>query len=261
MKISFDKYEGAGNDFIMLDNRSGQYSSLRPQQLRNLCDRNYGIGADGVILVSATPDADFEMHYYNSDGNPSSLCGNGGRCTVAFANRYEMIGDKTRFKAIDGLHEAKLLSPSLVRLHMQDVSQLDMQNGAVVLDTGSPHYVQLVDTLSSLAIKKEGAKIRYSEAYRAAGINVNFLQKQENTSFAIRTYERGVENETLACGTGAVAGALAMHHLGETAGARQVEMHALGGSLKVEFDFHDGHYSQIYLEGAATFVFSGSIIL
>ena len=261
MKISFDKYQGAGNDFIMLDNRSGVYSSLSQLQLKKLCDRNYGIGADGIILVETTPDADFKMNYFNSDGNPSSLCGNGSRCTVAFANRYQMIGDKTQFKAIDGLHEAQLLSPSQVRLHMQDVNHLDAQKETVVLDTGSPHYVQSVEELSSMDVKKEGAKIRYSETYGAAGINVNFLEKISDTSFAIRTYERGVENETLACGTGAVAGALAMHHLGETGGTKQIEIHTLGGILKVEFNFHDNHYNKIYLEGPATFVFSGSITL
>ncbi len=261
MKISFDKYQGAGNDFIMLDNRSGVYSSLSQLQLKKLCDRNYGIGADGVILVETTTEADFEMLYYNSDGNPSSLCGNGSRCTVAFANRYQIIGTKTTFKAIDGLHEAQLLSPSQVRLHMQDVLQLDLQKEAVVLDTGSPHYVQLVEDLSLMDVKKEGADIRYSDTYAAAGINVNFIEKISHTRFAIRTYERGVENETLACGTGAVAGALAMHHFGETKGVQQVEMITLGGVLKVEFDFHDDQYNKIYLEGPATFVFSGSIFL
>ncbi len=261
MQIKFDKYQGAGNDFIIIDNRNKNFSSLRKDQLKSLCNRHTGIGADGVILIQDTKDADFEMHYFNSDGNLSSLCGNGGRCSVAFAKKYHIIDSLAKFKAIDGFHQAQLLSSDEVRLHMRDVTTIAQHEKSFLLDTGSPHYVKLVDNISDINVKKEGSDIRYSDSFMPNGINVNFLEKRNNSHFLIRTYERGVEDETLACGTGAVAGALVMDHLGETEGLNEVKLEALGGNLKIGFEESDIGYQNIYLQGPATFVYSGTINL
>ena len=259
MEVIFDKYQGAGNDFIIMDNRDEKYSCLKSSQLKFLCDRNIGIGANGVILIHYTSGADFEMHYFNSDGNPSTLCGNGGRCAVAFAKRHQMIKSQTQFKAIDGLHEAEIVSKHNVRLKMNDVKKFINHKNGILIDTGSPHYIQLVENISILNIKKEGAEIRYSDPFLPNGINVNFLEKQNNSHFSIRTYERGVEDETLACGTGAVAGALAMHHLGKTKGLTKIKLEAIGGMLIVDFAVSEIGYKNILLEGPATFVYSGCI--
>ena len=261
MEIHFDKYQGAGNDFILLDNREGNYTNLTMEQRKSLCNRNMGIGADGLILIVNSTEADFEMRYFNSDGNLSTLCGNGGRCAVAFAHHKKMIGEETRFMAIDGIHRAQLVSSDLVRLEMQEVHSFTSYDAAVVTDTGSPHYVQLVKEAATIDVQNEGAAIRYSEAFAPAGINVNFVEKKTEQHFVIRTYERGVENETLACGTGAVAAALVLHFLGETGGATQVELQAPGGVLNVDFELNQQTYQNVHLQGPATFVFSGTITL
>jgi diaminopimelate epimerase len=261
MEIHFDKYQGAGNDFILLDNRQGNYTNLTMEQRKSLCNRNMGIGADGLILIVNSTEADFEMRYFNSDGNLSTLCGNGGRCAVAFAHHKKMIGEETRFMAIDGIHRAQLVSSDLVRLEMQEVHSFTSYYAGVVTDTGSPHYVQLVKEAATIDVQKEGAAIRYSEAFAPEGINVNFVEKKTEQHFVIRTYERGVENETLACGTGAVAAALVLHFLGETGGATQVELQAPGGVLNVDFELNQQTYQNVHLQGPATFVFSGTITL
>lgn len=261
MEIHFDKYQGAGNDFILLDNREGNYTNLTMEQRKSLCNRNMGIGADGLILIVNSTEADFEMRYFNSDGNLSTLCGNGGRCAVAFAHHKKMIGEETRFMAIDGIHRAQIVFSDLVRLEMQEVHSFTSYDAAVVIDTGSPHYVQLVKEAATIDVQKEGAAIRYSEAFAPEGINVNFVEKKTEQYFVIRTYERGVENETLACGTGAVAAALVLHFLGETGGATQVELQAPGGVLNVDFELNQQTYQNVHLQGPATFVFSGTITL
>ena len=261
MEIHFDKYQGAGNDFILLDNREGKFTNLTMEQRKSLCNRYMGIGADGLILLENADDADFEMIYFNSDGNLSTLCGNGGRCAVAFAHQKKVIGEETLFKAIDGFHRAQLVSSEVVRLEMKEVRDFTSYQEAVITNTGSPHYVQLVKEAAIIDIQKEGATIRYSEAFAPEGINVNFVEKKSDQYFVIRTYERGVENETLACGTGAVAAALVLHFLGETGGATQVELQALGGILKVDFEVNQQTYQNIHLQGPATFVFSGTINL
>ena len=259
MEIQFDKYQGAGNDFIIMDNRSGKYSSITASQFEKLCNRFKGIGADGVILIESHDSLDFEMRYFNSDGNLSSMCGNGGRCAVAFAFRHNIINAETTFMAVDGVHEANLISENEVRLKMQDVEGLTKIGNAVVVDTGSPHFVLLLDDIQSIDVKKEGAAIRYSEAFKEKGINVNFIEMQSAKTFAIRTYERGVENETLACGTGAVAAALTMHYLGNSKKDTQLVMKARGGDLIIDFELSMQGYKNIYLQGPSTFVFSGTI--
>lgn len=256
MKIEFNKYHGAGNDFILLDNRGKEYSNLSSSQLRQICNRYFGIGADGVIRIDSHDQFDFEMVYFNSDGNLSSFCGNGGRCVVAFARRLGIIERQTQFLAADGLHTAQEIRLGEIRIGMKPVRDLQSSNEFVLMDTGSPHYVQKVENCHLLDVKREGAAIRYSEPYTPQGINVNFVQKESQNRFKIRTYERGVEDETLACGTGAVAAALAMHFKGETI-QNSIEMETLGGLLKVDFKSMGTGYTDIYLQGPATYVFSG----
>tara|TARA_B100000963_G_scaffold319223_1_gene300923 strand:- start:30011 stop:30796 length:786 start_codon:yes stop_codon:yes gene_type:complete len=257
MEIHFDKYQGAGNDFIILDDFNNKYTKLSIQQLSKMCDRKTGIGADGVIILSASQSSDFEMKYYNCDGKLSSLCGNGARCAVSYAYKNKMIGKKTKFDAIDGIHEASLLSKDIVRIGFNDVKNFLKHNESFVTNTGSPHYIKIVDNIYEIDVKKQGSAIRYSKDFASEGINVNFLQKKNNSNFLIRTYERGVEDETLACGTGAVAAAIILHHIGETSGNTKLDICTLGGSLKVDFNFHNDTYENIFLEGPASYVFSG----
>jgi|TARA_B110000285_G_scaffold234071_1_gene309765 diaminopimelate epimerase len=262
MQIQFDKYQGAGNDFIIIDNRTGSYEILSEKELDLLCDRHKGIGADGVILIQNHKELDFEMRYFNADGNLSSMCGNGGRCAVAFAHRHKIIEKSTRFMAVDGVHQATLISPIDVRLQMQDVSGIIQNGKTIIIDTGSPHLVLLLDDIQAVDVKKEGATIRYSEAFKKEGINVNFIEKKGNALFDIRTYERGVENETLACGTGAVAAAIAMHHISKSKEkVTKFILNALGGKLTIDFEVKERHYSNVFLQGPATYIFSGSIAL
>lgn len=259
MDIKFEKFQGAGNDFILLDNRNAIYSNLTFEQIKTICNRHTGIGADGLILLDYSNDSDFEMRYFNSDGNASSLCGNGSRCVVAYAYKLGIIGNYTQFKAIDGYHNAQLISNNEVRLKMNNISRIMHFDKAIVLDTGSPHYIELHDDISNLNIKKLGSEIRNSKPFNPEGINVNFIQKESNQKFLIRTFERGVEDETLACGTGAVAAAVGMHHLGETEGETKIELQALGGMLIVDFIYKNKSYENIHLQGPANFVFSGTL--
>lgn len=260
MQIVFQKYQGAGNDFIMLDNRDQLFTKLSTTQIAQLCHRNKGIGADGLILLETSDSADFKMVYYNADGHESSMCGNGGRCAVAFANRLKLIQTKTHFEAIDGLHKAEILSDGSVQLGMNTVSEITSHQDALILNTGSPHYVTLKDSLSEIDMQKEGAKIRYSEAFKEEGINVNFIALTSSGELHIRTYERGVENETLACGTGAVAAAIAVDYWGLPCHKNPVTLKAQGGTLQVDFNKNENRYEAVFLSGPAQFVFSGKII-
>ena len=248
MQIQFDKYQGAGNDFIIIDNRDDRYDSLSQDNLKLLCDRNKGIGADGIILIQNHQVLDFEMLYYNSDGNLSSMCGNGGRCAVSFVQRHNIIDVNTHFMAIDGPHKASLTSSTEVRLQMQDVTNIIKNGNNIIMDTGSPHLVLFLQEIHSIDVKKEG-------------INVNFITKKSKTIYDIRTYERGVENETLSCGTGAVASAIAMHFLGESNGITEIRINALGGELMVGFKVNGARYENIFLQGPATYVYSGLLTL
>lgn len=257
MEINFYKYQGTGNDFIMIDNRKGDFPKNNVDLVRFLCDRKFGIGADGLILLEDAQKVDFEMVYYNSDGNPSSMCGNGGRCLVAFANFVGVIQDNCTFNAVDGLHTAKI-QDATVSLAMQDVEKIDSFSTHSFLNTGSPHHVQLVEGLEDMDVKIEGAKLRYGK-YGNSGSNINFVQPlEEKNTFQVRTYERGVEDETLSCGTGVTAVALAMHEKG-LATSDEVALKTPGGDLKVSFTKHASGYSNIYLVGLATQVFKGLI--
>ncbi len=258
METAFYKYQGTGNDFVMIDNRDDRFPKNDTNLIKRFCDRRFGIGGDGLILLEDDAEADFRMVYFNSDGNQSSMCGNGGRCLVAFAKRLGIIANQTIFNAIDGLHEATISSDGLVSLRMKDVDSLTSAVDYIFLDTGSPHHIELVDDLEELDVKKAGSKIRYSDLYGMTGSNVNFVQQHGDDIFAVRTYERGVEDETLSCGTGVTAVAIAMNALGKTQ-SDTVKLLVEGGELQVAFKKTDSKYTEIYLTGPATLVFSGII--
>ena len=257
MSQTFYKYQGTGNDFVMIDNRQQTFDKKNTKHIAFLCDRRFGIGADGLILLEHHDDLDFKMVYYNADGNESSMCGNGGRCLVAFAKYLGVIKNKTVFEAIDGLHHATIEN-DIVKLQMQDVNVVEKYANHVFLNTGSPHHVQFEEAINDFDIKTEGSKIRYGKPYNEAGSNVNFVKKISDTAFRVRTYERGVEDETLSCGTGVTAVALAMHYIGETK-KNSVSLNVEGGKLKVSFDVENGSYKNVWLIGAATFVYKGTI--
>lgn len=260
MLLTFYKYQGTGNDFIMVDNRLNSFPKENTQLIEQLCDRRFGIGADGLILLENHTTYDFKMVYFNSDGNESSMCGNGGRCLVAFAKQLGIIEATAEFEAVDGYHYAKIIGDDLVSLQMKDVDSIAVHQDYSFLNTGSPHHVQLVSNLKNLDVKTEGAKIRYSDLYGKAGSNINFVHQLENDIFAVRTYERGVEDETLSCGTGATAVAIAMHQTGKT-NNNIIDLNVEGGKLKVQFDVDNEKYTNVFLIGPATFVFEGTIDL
>ncbi len=258
MLLHFSKYQGAGNDFIIIDNRTSSIS-LSTQKIEKLCNRNFGIGADGLMFLELSEQANFKMIYFNADGKESTMCGNGGRCIVAFANRLNIINHKTKFIAIDGIHHAEILANNKVRLQMQNVETIKQINeNTYILNTGSPHYVMFYQGINQLNVLEEGRKIRNTEPYKASGINVNFIEKIDADKLQIRTYERGVENETLACGTGVTAAAIALAEAeGKKSGNIFVE--AKGGNLEVEFNKEGNIYQNIWLTGLAEFVFEGKI--
>ena len=255
--MTFFKYQGTGNDFIIVDNRLQIIDKNDTNRIAQFCDRRFGIGADGFILLETDDISDFKMVYYNSDGNESSMCGNGGRCIVAFAKFLGIIENETEFVAIDGRHKAKIKN-SRVHLQMQDVSNIEAFENHLFLDTGSPHHVEMVSNLKAFDLKSKGAQIRYASPYNEAGSNVNFVEQISQNTFAVRTYERGVEDETLSCGTGVTAVALAMHRSGKTK-SEVVSLNTEGGQLEVTFNIDDKGYSNIWLIGPAIQVFKGEL--
>ncbi len=260
MQINFYKYQGTGNDFILIDNRAGLIS-ITQEQVNFLCDRRFGIGADGLMLLELEPGVDFKMVYYNSDGNQSSMCGNGGRCITAFAKHLGMIENKARFVAIDGLHEAIINEDTTVSLKMQDVKDIEAGDDFFYLNTGSPHYVKEVNDVQNYNVAQEGRSIRTSERFAEEGTNVNFIEKIENELF-VRTYERGVEDETFSCGTGVTAAALVAALNGTSSGKNNCLVKTLGGNLEVSFDrVLERNFYNIWLKGPAVKVFEGSVHL
>ena len=259
--LYFDKYQGTGNDFIIIDDRQPcglDRGTTAP--IANLCDRRFGIGADGLMLLRNHADYDFEMIYFNADGHESSMCGNGGRCIAAFAQKIGVFsGLHCTFLAIDGPHEADILADGTVSLKMADVTNIEFdQNINAVLNTGSPHYVCFVDDVAEIDIVQEGRRVRNSAKFRAEGINVNFYN-MTGDGIRVATYERGVEDETYSCGTGVVASAIACHQV--VGFEDDIHVETKGGMLRVTFE-HDSHanlYHNIRLIGPATLVFSGSI--
>lgn len=260
MIIPFKKYQGTGNDFVMIDQRETQYlNRSNVEQIRFLCDRRFGIGADGLILLENRTGYDFEMIYFNADGNESSMCGNGGRCLVAFAKSLGVIQDKCHFLAIDGDHDANILPNGEVELKMSDVQQVEVGEDYYVLDTGSPHYVVFVEDLDDINVPESGSLIRYGEPFRKEGINVNFVEKTDN-KLLVGTYERGVEDETLSCGTGVTACAIANYLHSNKKLKSPTAIQAKGGSLAVRFTPTEKQgFEDIWLSGPATEVFIGEI--
>ncbi len=256
MNIQFFKYQGTGNDFVIMDNRNGQFNNLTREQVGFLCDRRFGIGADGLMLLNTKEGYHFEMKYYNADGAESSMCGNGGRCLVQFALDRGIVKDSYHFLAIDGPHDA-VFDAGWVKLKMKDVSNIYNKEGAYITDTGSPHYVKLVNAVRDYNVVTEGRNIRNHAEFKENGINVNFAEVEEGQIF-VRTYERGVEDETYSCGTGVTASALVC---AQNEGFNRIEIETPGGKLAVEFIKTDTEFSNIWLCGPATFVFEGSIAI
>jgi diaminopimelate epimerase len=260
MKLNFHKYQGTGNDFILLDNREIKINFLTEKMIKKLCDRHFGIGADGLMLLNEKEGYDFEMIYYNSDGKPGSMCGNGGRCITRFAYESGIKKPKYNFLAFDGVHQSAIDFEKKVSLKMADVKKVEFLLTYYLLNTGSPHYVKFVSDVLNLDVVKEGRAIRYSKEFLAEGINVNFVQVLSEDEIYVRTYERGVENETLSCGTGVTASALVAAH--NDNGFNAVEVKTKGGKLRVEFEKGgDSTFKNIWLSGPADFVFEATIDL
>ncbi len=262
MKLTFKKYQGTGNDFIIIDNREHLYDLL---DVAYLCHPKFGIGGDGLMLLQNKVGYDFEMVYYNSDGNVSTMCGNGGRCIVDFAKRLNVFeGHTTNFKAVDGPHDA-IWDDDFVELKMQDVSQISRRGKDYVLNTGSPHYVVFASAIDTMEIVDEATLIRYNHEFSEEGINVNFveiLNGDDQLQILVRTYERGVEDETLSCGTGVTASAIALsEQLALADGDYTIGIQTPGGNLVVKFHKEAGAYSNVWLCGPATEVFTGEIEL
>ena len=260
MKIEFYKYQGTGNDFILLDNRANQYNDLTETHVAFLCNRHFGIGADGLMLLNLKAGFDFEMIYYNADGKEGSMCGNGGRSITKFASSLGIRKNNYHFIASDGEHESEIDLNGWVRLKMSDVNGVEVHANYFILNTGSPHYVRYSGDVMKKDVKHEGQLIRYSSAFEKDGINVNFIESLEHDKIYVRTYERGVEDETLSCGTGVTASALIAAH--NDNGFNQVNVKTPGGNLSVEFDkIDDNHFTNIWLNGPAEFVFKGELNL
>lgn len=258
-EIQFYKYQGTGNDFVIIDNRQDIFPKNDTKTIALLCDRKFGIGADGLILIENDISTDFKMVYYNSDGSQSTMCGNGGRCVVAFAKKMGIIQQKTTFMAIDGTHDAVVHTDGLVSLEMIDVENVEIyENGDLFLNTGSPHHIAFVQQVNEVDVFSNGRKIRRSVLYGNAGANVNFVQVESPNTICVRTYERGVEDETLSCGTGvtaAVLGGYASNKLAST----EIDVKTPGGKLTVSFQPRGGAFTKVKLTGPATFVFQGVI--
>ena len=261
MKINFEKYQGTGNDFVILDNRKKEFNSLTASHIRHICDRRFGVGCDGLMLLGEKDGFDFEMKYHNADGREASMCGNGGRCLAKFAYALGIHKNVYHFLAADGLHEAEIDTDGTVSLKMQDVNHISKFHGDFLLNTGSPHYVKMVNDVMNVDVFKKGRDVRYSKEFEQEGINVNFVEQlPDEDKILVRTYERGVEDETWSCGTGVTAAALICYH--NENGFNDVEVKTLGGTLTVEFDrIDDNHYNNIWLSGPAEKIFEGSIEL
>lgn len=255
MDLLFSKYQGTGNDFIMVNNLDGRYNDLSIEQVQQLCDRRFGIGADGLILLSAKKGYDFEMDYFNADGS-KSFCGNGARCSVAFAQEVGIVKDKYHFLGIDGEHEATVSNEHFA-IKMRDCELPNKVGNDFYLYTGSPHYMIFDSDLSYQNTFTRGETIRYSDAYNSEGVNVNLIQQIESGKIAISTYERGVEDETLSCGTGATACALLIASLTDE-NLNEVAVKVKGGQLYIRFEKNENGFKNVWLVGPAQKVFGGT---
>ncbi|WP_417431606.1 diaminopimelate epimerase [Halpernia sp.] len=250
--MEFYKYQATGNDFVMIDNRDLQFPKEQ-EIIEKLCDRRFGIGGDGLILLENHDTLDFKMVYFNSDGKGESMCGNGGRCIVAFAHFLDLFEDKAKFEAIDGFHEAEITN-GIVKLRMSDVENITKDEDDFVLNTGSPHFIKFVKSLEDYPVFKEGKQIRNNPTYKNDGINVNFVEILDKDSVYVRTYERGVEDETYSCGTGVTAAALTF-----LKNQKAIKVKTLGGNLSVSAEKNGNGFTNIWLEGPAKQVFKGKI--
>lgn len=257
MALTFFKYQGTGNDFVMVDNRKLTFPTDDEALVKQLCDRRMGVGADGLILLQDHSEYDFEMVYYNADGRLGSMCGNGARCTVRFAKHLGVIEDVAYFLAADGEHQASV-ERDLIQLKMNDVQGVEQIGSDFYLNTGSPHYVRFVENVEELDVYSEGRAVRYNDRFREVGTNVNFVEKLADDTLFVRTYERGVEDETLSCGTGVTACALVAGMLGFKS---PVKVKTLGGDLEVAFERDGMGFKYIYLIGPAKQVFTGNVTL
>lgn len=260
MKIEFHKYQGTGNDFVLLDNRTNKYDDLTQKQIAFMCNRHFGIGADGLMLLNNKEGLDFDMKYYNADGAEGTMCGNGSRCMVKFAASAGIRKNNYRFTTADGEHEAEIDLNGLVRLKMNNVNKVETHSNYFILNTGSPHYVKFMRDVMKMDVKSSGRLIRNSPVFEKDGINVDFVENLVDDKIYVRTYERGVEDETLSCGSGVTASALIAAH--NDNGFNRVDVRTPGGSLSVEFEKKDDeNFENIFLIGPATFVFKGEIEL
>jgi diaminopimelate epimerase len=254
MKLIFHKYQGTGNDFVMIDNREGNIS-LSEKQIQNICNRRFGIGADGLILINQSKDCDFYIDYYNSDGT-QSFCGNGARCAVAFIRYLGLKKDSYTFGAVDGVHSAKFISDERIELEMLAPSNFETIGNDYYIYTGSPHYIRFCTAIDLQNILEIGRSIRYNDRFKKEGVNVNLVERKPK--FSLRTYERGVENETYSCGTGATAAILVDAIVKkQTSGSQTIQVK--GGQLEVSWDSVLKPYDKVYLIGPAKKVYSGSI--
>jgi diaminopimelate epimerase len=256
MKIKFSKYQATGNDFVIVDNRS-MGLSFNTDQVKKICDRRFGIGADGLMLIESHPTDNFNLVYYNSDGS-QSLCGNGSRAAVQFARTLGLLDTKTAFNAFDGSHEATIGPDGTVHLRMNDVHVIRPIGQDYFIDTGSPHYIRFVTAVMDFPVVDAGREIRYDRSFEPGGTNVNFVELLPDNEIFVRTYERGVENETLSCGTGVTAAAIAASFKGYRS---PVKIRTLGGILSVEFAASARVFTDVYLVGPAKMVFTGELEL
>lgn len=264
MKIHFFKYQATGNDFVLIDNRSGKHN-FSVEQIKSICDRKFGVGADGIMLIEKHPSAQFNLRYFNSDGS-QSLCGNGSRAAVKMAASLGLVNGRAKFEAFDGMHDAEIGKDGIVRLKMNNVAEVKTLGNDLFIHTGSPHYIRFVHEVRNYPVFEEGRKIRYRDDFLPGGTNVNFVELTGGNTIFVRTYERGVENETLSCGTGVTAAALAVSLQGYSS---PVTVKTLGGELSVEFKTRHsdlsagqpGTFEDIYLIGPAKLVFEGDLEL
>ena len=260
MNIAFSKYHGTGNDFILIDNRAKKLLAHQHEVFAFLCNRRFGIGADGLMLIEPHETLDFRMVYVNADGKESSMCGNGGRCIVAFAQKIGMLKTANcRFMAIDGEHSATIDEHGIVKLGMNDVLAIQKYENDFVLDTGSPHYIQFRRQLKDFDVAKNGSNIRNNDTFRKNGINVNFVVQKAKNNIEVATYERGVEAETYSCGTGVVAASIATAFREAQFDAVRMDVKTKGGKLAVSFQRNKNHFTNVCLIGTATHVFDGKI--
>ena len=264
MKIQFYKYQGTGNDFVMVDNRDGCFNYNNTEFISSICDRKYGIGCDGLILIEDDIDLDFNMRYFNSDGSQLGMCGNGARCVTHFAKKLGIINNSAIFQAIDGIHHAEITDNNYARVKMNDIDMsnydlIDKNFDNIYLNTGSPHLVINSNDIDKIDVFNEGRKIRFDDTYKKEGVNINFVEvASDNSLCKVRTYERGVEDETLSCGTGAIAVAVVLNY-SNIVSKKEIKISMKGGDLNVSFDRVGDNFSNIWLSGVVSEVYKGEI--